>query len=234
MLMLNRMFLMRQRHTGVFSLVAGAGVGSPADAPTGLTLPTAIDTSALLSLLVTLWLAGIFVLLTRLGAGCWRIRKLQAVARLETPARWQPIAEEIAARLRLDRRFTVIETVRVATPTVIGWLQPLILLPVAAMGGLSPRQVEAILAHELAHIRRHDFLINLLQTFAETMLFYHPAVWWISGRIRIEREHCCDDVAVAVSGDPAEYAALALHIVENQMLNGETIRLDGAIRMAPK
>jgi uncharacterized protein (TIGR03435 family) len=183
------------------------GVGSPAAAPTELTLPTAIDTGALLSLLVTLWLAGVFILLTRLSAGCWRIRKLQAVARLEKPSRWQSPAEGIAARLGLTRGFTVIETVRVATPTVIGWLRPVILLPVAAMAGLSTRQVEAILAHELAHIRRHDFLINLLQTLAETMLFYHPAVWWISRRIRTEREHCCDDVAVAVSGDPAEYAA---------------------------
>ncbi|MGH9238000.1 MAG: TIGR03435 family protein [Vicinamibacterales bacterium] len=182
-------------------------VGSAAAAPTELTLPAAIDTGALLSVLVTLWLAGVFILLTRLSAGCWRIRKLQAAARLEEPSRWQSLAEEIAARLGLTRRFTVIETVRVATPTVIGWLRPVILLPIAAMAGLSPRQVEAILAHELAHIRRHDFLINLLQTLAETMLFYHPAVWWISRRIRTEREHCCDDVAVAVSGDPAEYAA---------------------------
>lgn len=183
------------------------GVGSAAAAPSELTLPAAIDTGALLSVLVTLWLAGVFILLTRLSAGCWRIRKLQAAARLEEPSRWQSLAEEIAARLGLTRRFTVIETVRVATPTVIGWLRPVILLPIAAMAGLSPRQVEAILAHELAHIRRHDFLINLLQTLAETMLFYHPAVWWISRRIRTEREHCCDDVAVAVSGDPAEYAA---------------------------
>jgi len=183
------------------------GVGSAAAAPTELTLPTAIDTGVLLPLLVTLWLAGVFILLTRLSAGCWRIRKLQAAARLEQPSRWQSLAEEIAARLGLTRRFTVIETVRVATPTVIGWLRPVILLPVAAMAGLSPRQVEAILAHELAHIRRHDFLINLLQTLAETVLFYHPGVWWISRRIRTEREHCCDDVAVAVSGDPAEYAA---------------------------
>jgi uncharacterized protein (TIGR03435 family) len=181
--------------------------GSAAAAPTELTLPTAIDTGDLLSVVVTLWLAGVFILLTRLSAGCWRIRKLQALARLEQPSRWQSLAEEIAARLGLTRRFTVIETVRVATPTVIGWLRPVILLPIAAMAGLSPRQVEAILAHELAHIRRHDFLINLLQTLAETMLFYHPAVWWISRQIRTEREHCCDDVAVAVSGDPAEYAA---------------------------
>jgi uncharacterized protein (TIGR03435 family) len=184
-----------------------SGAGAATAQRSELTLPAGIDTGTLFSVLVTLWLTGVVVLLTRLTAGCWRIRKLQAVARFEQPSRWQPLAEEIAARLGLARRFTVIETVRVATPTVIGWLRPVILLPIAAMTGLSPRQVEAILAHELAHIRRHDFLINLLQTLAETMLFYHPAVWWISGRIRTEREHCCDDVAVAMSGDPAEYAA---------------------------
>jgi uncharacterized protein (TIGR03435 family) len=181
--------------------------GSAPAAPAELTLPAAIDTDTMLSVLVTLWLAGVALLLARLAAGCWRIRILQAVARVEEPSRWQSLAEEIALRLGLTRRFIVVDSVRVATPTVIGWLRPVILLPVAAMAGLSPRQVEAILAHELAHIRRHDFLINFLQTVAETLLFYHPAVWWLSGRIRTEREHCCDDVAVAVSGDAAEYAA---------------------------
>ena len=71
---------------------------------------------------------------------------------------------------------------------------------------LTPAQVEAILAHELAHIRRHDYAVNVLQTLAETLLFYHPAVWWVSKRIRVEREHCCDDIAVAICGDPIGYA----------------------------
>ena len=186
---------------------AAAGNGDAPAASAELTLPAAVDTDTVFSVLVTLWLSGVALLLVRLAAGCWRIRKLQAVARREQPSRWQTLAEAIALRLGLTRRFTVVDSVLVATPTVIGWLRPVILLPVAAMAGLSPRQVEAILAHELAHIRRHDFLINFLQTVAETMLFYHPAVWWLSGRIRTEREHCCDDVAVAVSGDAAEYAA---------------------------
>src|SRR6185295_15881169 len=77
---------------------------------------------------------------------------------------------------------------------------------VAAVAALTPAQVEAILAHELAHIRRHDYAVNLLQTIAETLLFYHPAVWWVSKRIRAEREHCCDDVAVRVCGDAVSYA----------------------------
>ena len=94
----------------------------------------------------------------------------------------------------------------VDVPTVVGWLRPAVILPVAALANLSPAQVEAVLAHELAHIRRHDYLVNLFQTLAETLLFYHPAVWWLSARIRTEREHCCDDVAVAVSGDAVGYA----------------------------
>src|SRR5688500_14361539 len=186
---------------------AASASGNAPAAPAELTLPAAIDTDTVFSVLVTLWLSGVAVLLARLAAGCWRIRTLQAVARRQEPSRWQSLAAEIALRLGLTRRFTVVDAGRVATPTVIGWLRPVILLPVAAMAGLSPRQVEAILAHELAHIRRHDFAINLLQTLAETILFYHPAVWWLSARIRTEREHCCDDVAVAVSGDAAEYAA---------------------------
>src|SRR4029077_10699398 len=94
----------------------------------------------------------------------------------------------------------------VDVPTVVGWLRPAILLPIAALAALSPAQVEAILAHERAHIRRHDCAMNVLQTIAETLLFYHPAVWWLSKRIRVEREHCCDDVAIAVCGDPVGYA----------------------------
>ncbi|HVG54919.1 MAG TPA: M56 family metallopeptidase [Vicinamibacterales bacterium] len=197
--------------------VVGVALTTPWSAPrstsgaapsvTELRLPAPVNTESLFSLLVTFWMAGVAILLLRLTAGCWRIRQLQAIARLEEPSRWQSLAEQIAVRLGLRRRFSVVESARVVTPTVIGWLQPIVLLPIAAMAGLSPRQVEAILAHELAHIRRHDFVINFLQTLAETVLFYHPAVWWMSRRIRTEREHCCDDVAVAISGDATEYAA---------------------------
>jgi uncharacterized protein (TIGR03435 family) len=178
-----------------------------AQPPTEFRLPVPVNTNTLFSTLVTLWLAGVMILLTRLIAGCWRVRRLHLVARLEAHSRWQALAEGLAARLGLRRQFLVVDSARVSTPTVIGWLRPVVLLPIAALAGLTARQVEAILAHELAHIRRHDFLINLLQTLGETVLFYHPAVWWISSRIRIEREHCCDDVAVAVCGDAREYAA---------------------------
>jgi uncharacterized protein (TIGR03435 family) len=94
----------------------------------------------------------------------------------------------------------------VQVPTVVGWLRPVVLVPVGALGGLPAEHLEALLLHELAHIRRHDYLVNILQSVAEALLFYHPAVWWVSGHIRAERELCCDDVAVAVSGDALTYA----------------------------
>jgi hypothetical protein len=100
----------------------------------------------------------------------------------------------------------LLESALVRVPTVIGWLRPAILLPTCALTGLTPEQLEAVIAHEVAHIRRHDFLVNLLQTVVETLLFHHPVVWWLSHRIRTEREQCCDDLAVMVCGDALSYA----------------------------
>ena len=113
----------------------------------------------------------------------------------------------LTRRLHIGRAVRLLESTLVDVPTVIGWLKPVVLLPASALAGLSPHQLEAILAHELAHIRRHDYLVNLLQTLVETLLFYHPAVWWLSRRIRAERENCCDDLAVSLCGDPVAYAA---------------------------
>ena len=106
-------------------------------------------------------------------------------------------------------------------PTVIGWLRPVVLLPAATLTGLSTEQMEMILAHELAHIRRNDFFVNLMQAVVETLLFYHPAVWWISNRIRVEREHCCDDVAVSVSGNALVYARALTRLEELRVADAQ-------------
>jgi uncharacterized protein (TIGR03435 family) len=160
----------------------------------------------LLPSLVAVWLAGVGGLLVRLTRAWWRVRRLHRQSLACTPSPWHSAAATLAARLGLGRHVHVVDSPHADTPLVIGWLQPVILLPVAALTNLTPAQVNAILAHELAHVRRHDFLVNLLQAVAETMLFYHPAVWWLSARIRTEREHCCDAVAVETSGDPLGYA----------------------------
>jgi beta-lactamase regulating signal transducer with metallopeptidase domain len=155
---------------------------------------------------VILWVIGVALLLGRMAAGWWQVRDLHHRA-LDTPASlWDEASARISARLGLSRLAHVVESAVVEVPTVIGWLRPVIILPVAAIASLTPSQVEAILAHELAHIRRCDYIVNICQTLAETLLFYHPAVWWLSMRIRVEREHCCDEIAVAVCGDAIGYA----------------------------
>ena len=152
-----------------------------------------------------LWIAGVAVLTMRIAGGWLWIRRLRTRA---APARVEMTraAARLARQLHVSRPVRLLESTLVEVPTVIGWLKPVVLFPASALAGLSPLQLEAILAHELAHVRRHDYLVNLLQTIVETLLFYHPAVWWVSRQIRVEREHCCDDLAVGLCGDPVVYA----------------------------
>lgn len=99
---------------------------------------------------------------------------------------------------------------------VVGHIRPVILMPIGVLAGLPAAQSEAILLHELAHIRRYDYLVNILQRWVECLLFYHPAVWWISRVIRAERENCCDDLAVAISGNAQEYAVALAALEQNR------------------
>ena len=173
-----------------------------------------------LPFVVGTWAAGVLLLFVRLVGGWRRVRRLQRTALATSVSAWQTAGDRLASRLGLTRRISIVDSGVVETPTVVGWLRPVVLMPVAALANLTPFQVDAILAHELAHVRRHDFLVNLLQTVAETVLFYHPAVWWISGRIRAERELCCDDIVVDVCGDAAGYAA-ALTELEIRRISAE-------------
>jgi uncharacterized protein (TIGR03435 family) len=172
--------------------------------------PSAVTSAAqrvetMLPWIVSLWLTGVVFLLARSASGWWRVRRLHGRALSSTMSDWQLAASRVALRIGLTRAFRVVDLPDIDVPLVIGCLRPIVVLPIAAMAQLHASQVEAILAHELAHIRRHDYLVNLIQTLAETLLFYHPAVWWLSNRVREEREHCCDDVAMAVCGDPVGY-----------------------------
>jgi TonB family protein len=167
------------------------------------------------------WSVGVFVFTLRLALSC---RHVAALRRLGHAAEGQ-IAETVALlarRMQAGRAIGVLISNAAESPSVVGWLRPAILLPAATLAGLEPQQLQAVLAHEIAHIRRHDYLVNLTQTLVETLLFYHPAVWWASACIRHERELCCDDAAVAVCGDAISYAR-ALTSLER--LRGMTPRL---------
>ncbi|MBC7819984.1 MAG: M48 family metalloprotease, partial [Planctomycetaceae bacterium] len=117
-------------------------------------------------------------------------------------------------RMRLTRVVRIAESTLVRVPMVVGYLQPMILLPASVLTGLSPTQLEALLAHELAHVRRHDWLVNALQVLAETLFFFHPAVWRLSKRIRNERELCCDDIALSLINDKAVFERTLLILEE--------------------
>ena len=143
-----------------------------------------------------------------MSGGLWRLRRLHVRLSALPVSRWQAVASRFVSSAGWpSRAVRVVESALVESPMVLGWLRPVVVLPLAALSQLTPSQVEAILAHELAHVGRHDFLVNVLQTLVETLLFYHPAVWWMSRVVREEREHCCDDVAVAACGDVAGYAS---------------------------
>jgi beta-lactamase regulating signal transducer with metallopeptidase domain len=155
--------------------------------------------------IVTTWSVGVVVLTFRLIGGWLLTRALARRAVDSVSPSIEAAAARIADRLQLRRAVGIFESSAVVAPTLVGWVKPVVLLPAAALSGLSPEQLQAILAHELAHVRRHDYLINLLQSIVETLLFYHPAVWWVSAQVREEREHCCDDLAVEVCGDRLVY-----------------------------
>jgi len=178
--------------------------------------------AAIFPWLVMAWGMGVLVLSIRLLGGWWLVRRMRdALANAPLPE-WQPRLFALSRRIGVSRPVRLLRSAMVQVPTAIGWLHPVILLPTSTLTGLSPRQIESILAHELAHIRRHDYLVNLLQSLVETLLFYHPGVWWVSSRIREERELCCDDLAVGVAGDPAVYAEALFQI---ERLRGEAAAL---------
>jgi beta-lactamase regulating signal transducer with metallopeptidase domain len=174
--------------------------------PTTSRLLDSIRVEPWLPMLVFAWLCGVVVLSLRLVSGWLWVQRMKSHGTSSVEDGWNHIAARLSRQLHIGRRVRLLKSSLVDVPTVIGWVKPVILIPASALSGLTPHQLEAILAHELAHIRRHDYLVNLLQAVVETLLFYHPAVWWLSRRIRAERENCCDDLAVSLCGDPFTYA----------------------------
>jgi len=180
--------------------------GFQAGDPTDRNATPAAARRTLAPALLLVWLAGVMLLSLRLITGWFWMRRMRTHGIRPVDPAWDRMLAQLSRRLHISRTIALWESTRVDVPTVIGCLKPVVLLPASAIAALSPAQLEAILAHELAHVRRHDYLVNLFQTVVETLLFYHPAVCWISRRIRIERENCCDDLAVSLCGDPVAYA----------------------------
>jgi bla regulator protein blaR1 len=180
--------------------VEGAGEEGRGDEGLSAAIPPPV-----LPWVLSLWLAGVALLSAYHLGGLLQARRLKRTG-YPLGGDLEMTVCSLARRLGIARAVRLLESAAVPVPAVIGWLRPVILVPASALAGLSPQQLEAVLAHELAHVRRHDYLINLLQAAVETLLFYHPAVWWVSSQVRRERESCCDDLAVAICGDRLGYA----------------------------
>jgi beta-lactamase regulating signal transducer with metallopeptidase domain/outer membrane murein-binding lipoprotein Lpp len=155
--------------------------------------------------LLAAWLVGIALFGSRLLTGIAGVVRLRR-ALLPLPPHVTKIVERLGRRLQIDAMSVVRLSSQVTEAMAIGLLKPLVLIPAAWSADMPVEVLEAVIAHELAHLRRHDLWVNLVQRIVETLLFYHPAVWWLSRRLRIEREMCADELAVAATGDALQYA----------------------------
>lgn len=148
-----------------------------------------------LPFIVTIWFICMVVLLIRyLGGLAWMLR-IKAIAN-PVEERFQELVYRLSIQLKVNRIVRVAESVHIKSPGVLGHFKPIILTPISFLSGLTEDEVRAILLHELAHVKRNDFFFSFIQNLLETFFFYHPAIWWMTGSLNIEREHACDDLAV--------------------------------------
>ncbi|HEY2798045.1 MAG TPA: M56 family metallopeptidase [Thermoanaerobaculia bacterium] len=196
--------------------VGGAPEASPA--PDSSTAP-APSTDALAEAapwIVAGWLAGVCAFSLRLFGGCVAARSLTRRQTARADSAWEERLARLARTLGIRRGIRLLESAAVRVPTVVGVVRPIVLIPAGIATGMPACQLESLLAHELAHIRRRDALVSLLQAAAETLLFYHPAIWWVSSCIRVERENACDDLAVEATGDAAAHARALLELAQRR------------------
>jgi beta-lactamase regulating signal transducer with metallopeptidase domain/Leucine-rich repeat (LRR) protein len=208
---------------------AGGVQDSPGVVTVGTTLMTRVSLALepALPWAVLSWVAGVFAISLWRLCGWIAAERLKRLGTRPCGRDLTEIVVRLVQAMHIGRPVRALESMLVSIPTVLGWLRPVILLPVGIATGLTPEQLQAVIAHELAHIRRYDYLVNLFQSLAEIILFYHPVVWFISRRIRTERENCCDDIVVAAGAGPFSYAESLLHVA------GRSVTLQGERQLAP-
>lgn len=187
-----------------------------ADAPAAMPRSARALLQTALPWLDALWLAGVFFFSLRALGGWWLLRRLRLFTLEQAPHTLRLHLDALRRQMGIGRSIDLRLSRRIINPLTAGVLRPWILLPVTALTALSPEQLEVVLAHELAHIRRADYFWNLLQTVVETLFFFHPAVWYVSRRVRQEREFCCDDAVVARCADPSIYASALVRLEEER------------------
>ncbi len=168
-------------------------------------------------LISQIWVWGMVLLLIRLLMGYGYLKYIASGVKSKQHPILISALENVRGKMRLATPVVVSISNKVSGPMLVGWIKPVILFPVGLINALTPQEVEAIIAHELAHVKRHDWLINLVQSLIEVAFYYHPAVWWLSYQIREARENCCDDMAIENGYSPLFYARLLIRIKELQI-----------------
>ena len=171
-------------------------------------------------LLSIVWMTGVIYFSIRLLIDMVRVYTLPRYGIVNTPKPIQKMFDRLYQQARIKRFTRLVISMKAEVPMVVGWFKPVILVPLSMSSGLTSTQLEMLLSHELAHIKRYDYLVNLLQTLVEVVLFFHPCVKWVSTQIRVEREYCCDDIAIGQCGNPLAYATA---LTEAELLRGKNI-----------
>ena len=165
-------------------------------------------------LIVSMWFMGVVVFLLRILGSISYVYYLRNRLNFPTEEYWQDVLNSMREKTNVTKYIDLVESALVRSPIVIGHLKPMILFPIGAINRLNTNEVEAILAHELAHVMRHDYFFNILQSVIEALFYFHPAVWWLSSQIRTERENCCDDIAISLCGNAVTYAKSLVSVQE--------------------
>lgn len=198
--------------------ISNTGTGNAEPVKAVSTFHTIVDyCNTHASLIVAIWFILFSIKLTRMLANIGYIQRIRRHKTFEPPSYWKQKLAELSRSLRIECKVILLESAIIKVPMVIGILKPVILVPLGLVSNLPPEQVEAVLLHELAHVRRRDYLVNLLQSFAEVIFFFNPAVLWLSSLIREERENCCDDIAVCCTKDKSQFIHALLAFQEYVM-----------------
>ena len=171
--------------------------------------------SMLFRLFGYIYMAGVLIMMFRSYVSLAYVRGLRKSGTVPAHG-WQRRFMEISKSLGIKRSVDFLESTRVKAPLLVGYLKPAVIIPAGMVTNLPVSQIETILLHELYHLKRKDYLVNLMQLFIEGLLFYHPVVWIISESIRNEREHCCDDCVLNTTDNPISYAKALIHLAEQQ------------------
>src|SRR5271170_676447 len=209
----------------VLSVVASsARLSSAGSAGSAITVPSAWALD-----IFFVWAAIAGVALLRVGVGLWQLRKLRRSCSVIDVATLDPILQLTLHAFQSVRSVRLCQSDRLRVPTAIGFLKPVVVVPTWALHELSTTELNSILIHELAHLRRRDDWTNLAQQILKALLFFHPAVWWIENQLALEREMACDDAVLAATANPRDYAQCLIAMAEKSFMRRSVALAQAAV-----